>query len=95
MVKRPSHCQRCSHWEAECKHISDPSMIYSEECGRCSDKSKTCWMAILPDGWTFNRISSRRAEGEENPLLCSDCVSKYYDVFFDEQGYDVLEGVKW
>jgi hypothetical protein len=97
-IMRPSHCQGCSYWEKECKRISDPDMFYGVECGICGNKRKTCWMAILPDGWSFNRREwspSSNVRVEENALLCSDCVSKYYGIIFDEQGYDILEWVEW
>jgi len=98
-IVRPSHCEGCSHWKKECREVcekhSADDIIYGVECGRCGNRRKTCWVAILPDGWTFNKMANRMAEEDENALLCSDCVSKYYDVFFDERGYYILEVVKW
>lgn len=94
-IARPSHCDGCSKWEEECKRVcekeSPDSLFYGVECGRCNNKRKTCWMAILPDGWLFNT----RAEDGENSLLCTDCVGKYHDMVFDDWGYNILEFTSW
>jgi hypothetical protein len=103
-IARPSHCQGCSEWKKECGEVcekrSADDIIYGVECGICGNKRKTCWKAILPDGWTFNRREwspspNPNGKVEENALLCSDCVSKYYDILFDEVGYAMLERTSW
>jgi len=94
-MKKPPHCKGCREWDKKDQDLSchliyenlDKNIVYPMRCDKCGRVEKTCWMAILPDGWRF----CYKLEG----IACGGCCEKWDQVLFDDKNYEVLERIEW